>query len=169
MFVPKSLDRSVADAARSLFPDAWLDSPDDCILPTSSTKNVVMPPNGEYLRFSTNYERFAAQELSKRLDTKAFTKKGFMLQAVAAGWHHKSAEQLKEIGDRVGRERILVMHGTSDNMITVHHGRVLVEELKPMKSFVMEGSGHVLMLEKTEWYNGVVVKMVAETEKMGRK
>lgn len=34
-----------------------------------------------------------------------------MLQAIAAGWHHKSAEQLKEIGDKVGRERIMVLHG----------------------------------------------------------
>lgn len=169
MFVPKSLDRSVADAARSLLPDSWLDSPDDCILPTSSTNKVEMPPNGAYLRFSTNYERFAAQELSKRLDTEAFTKKGFMLQAIAAGWHHKSAKQLKEIGDRVGRERILLMHGTRDNMITVHHGRVLIEELEPGKSLVIEGAGHVLMLERMEWFNKVVEEMFAETEKMEKK
>lgn len=169
MFIPKSLDRSVTDASRSLFPDSWLDSPDDCILPTASTRDVVMPPNGEYLSFSTNYERFAAQELSKRLDTEAFTKKGFMLQAVAAGWHFKSAGQLQEIGDKVGRERILVMHGTRDNMIACQHGQVLIEELKPGKSFVVEEAGHVIMLERTEWYNGVVEAIVAETEKMGKK
>jgi pimeloyl-ACP methyl ester carboxylesterase len=168
MFVPKSLDRSVTDAARSLFPDTWLDSPDDCTIPSPSTKSVTMPPNGAYLRFDTNYERFAAQELTKRLDTEAFTKKGFMLQAIAAGWHHKSAAQLKEIGDRVGRERILVLHGTKDNMITVHHGRVLIAELEPRKSFVVEGAGHVLMLERTAWYNGVVEEIVAETERMGK-
>ena len=92
-----------------------------------------------------------------------------MLQAIAAGWHFKSAEQLKEIGDRVGRERILVMHGTRDNMITCQHGRVLIEELKPGKSHVVEGAGHVLMLERTEWYNGVVEAMVRETGKMGKK
>lgn len=169
MFIPKSLDRSVTDASRSLFPDSWLDSPDDCILPTTSTRDVIMPPNGEYLRFSTNYERFAAQELSKRLDTEAFTKKGFMLQAIAAGWHFKSQAQLAEIGDKVGRGRILVMHGTMDNLITCQHGRVLIEELKPGKSYIVEGAGHVLMLERTEWYNGIVKAMVTETEKMGKE
>lgn len=169
MFVPKSLDRAVTDAARSLFPDSWLDSPDDCILPTASTRDVIFPPNGEYLRFSTNYERFAAQELSKRLDVVAYTKKGFTLQAIAAGWHFKSAKLLQEIGDKVGRERILVMHGTGDNMIPCQHGRVLVEELKPGKSFVVEGAGHVLMIERMAWYNGVVEGMVEETEGMGKK
>jgi pimeloyl-ACP methyl ester carboxylesterase len=169
MFVPKSLDRAITDASRSLFPDSWLDSPDDCVLPSATTRDVVLPPNGAYLRFSTNYEHFAAQELSKRLNTVAFTKKGFVLQAIAAGWHFKSKKQLEEIGDGVGRGRVLVMHGTRDNMITVQHGRVLIEELKPGKSFVVEGAGHVLMLERTEWYNGVIEEMVAKTEKMGKK
>jgi hypothetical protein len=41
MFIPKSLDRSVTDAARSLFADKWLEAPDDCRVPTAST------PNGE--------------------------------------------------------------------------------------------------------------------------
>lgn len=169
MFVPKSLDRAVADAARSLFPDTWLDSPDDCIVPSASTPNVELPPNGAYLRFGTNYERFAAQELTKRLDTQAFTKKGFVLQAIAAGWHYRSKEQLESIADRVGRERILVMHGTRDNMITVEHGRVLIEELQPRKSFLVEGAGHVLMLERMRWYNEAVEEMVTETEKMEKK
>jgi hypothetical protein len=31
-----------------------------------------------------------------------------MLQAIAAGWHYKSPAQLKELGDKVGRERISV-------------------------------------------------------------
>lgn len=119
MFIPKSLDRSVTDAARSLFADAWLVKPDDCPLPTAETPNVVLPPSGAYKRFNTNYERFAAQELSKRLDTPSFTKQGFMLQAIAAGWHHKSAAQLKEIGDKVGRQRIMVVHGMFPTSITV--------------------------------------------------
>jgi hypothetical protein len=39
MFIPKSLDRSVTDAARSLFADKWLEAPDDCRVPTASTPN----------------------------------------------------------------------------------------------------------------------------------
>ncbi len=91
------------------------------------------------------------------------------MQAIAAGWHYKSAKQLKELGDKVGRERILVMHGTKDNMITFHHGKVLIEELQPRKSYVKEGSGHVLMLELTEWHNGVIEEMVTKTQAMGRE
>lgn len=78
MFIPKSLDRSVTDAARSLFADAWLEEADECRVPTSSTPNVVLPESGAYKTFSTNFERFAAQEVSKRLDAASFTKQGFM-------------------------------------------------------------------------------------------
>jgi hypothetical protein len=69
MFIPKSLDQSVTDAARSLFSEEWLALPDDTIIPSSSTPNVILPSLGKYGTFATNYERFAAQELSKRLDT----------------------------------------------------------------------------------------------------
>jgi pimeloyl-ACP methyl ester carboxylesterase len=160
MFVPKSLDRAVTDSARMLFSPSWLAKPDDTILPTSSTPNAVLPPSGHYQRFSTNYERFAAQELTKRLDTEGFPKKGFMLQAIAAGWHFKSPEQLRELGDRVGRERICVMHGTADNMISVPHGRKLIAMLEPGRGEIREGVGHVFMLEEWEWHNGVVREMV---------
>lgn len=68
-----------------------------------------MPKSGKYGKFETNYERFAAQELTKRMDKDGFQRKGFMMQAIAAGWHHKSAEQLKELGDKVGRERMYVL------------------------------------------------------------
>jgi len=42
MFIPKSLDRSVTDAARMLYSDAWLEAEDDAPLPTSTT------PKGSY-------------------------------------------------------------------------------------------------------------------------
>ncbi|KUJ23887.1 alpha/beta-hydrolase [Mollisia scopiformis] len=165
MFLPKSLDRSVTDAARMLFSDAWLARPDDTIVPTSSTPNVVLPPSGKYSMFTSNYERFAAQELSKRLDLEGFQKKGFMMQAVAAGWHRKSAGQLKEIGDKVGRERIMVLHGTGDNMISVPHGRKLIEMLKPGTAVIREGTGHVFMLEEWQFHNEMIEGMVEKGEK----
>lgn len=83
-----------------------------------------------------------------------------MLQAIAAGWHFKSPEQLRELGDRVGRERICVMHGTADNMISVPHGRKLIAMLEPGRGEIREGVGHVFMLEEWEWHNGVVREMV---------
>ena len=154
MFVPKSLDRSVTDAARMLFTDTWLALPDDTKVPQPSTPDVVFPPSGEYKKFNSNYERFAAQELKKRTDPDiGFGKKGFMLQAIAAGWHYKSPEQLKEIADKVGRERIAVVHGTRDNMITLPHGEWLIKCLEPGVTEIREGKGHVIMIEETRWHN----------------
>ena len=169
MFRPKSLDQSVTDAAHSLFSERWLNAPDSTILPNSSTPNVDFPPSGVYATFTTNYERFAAQELTKRLDPSGFPKKGFMMQAIAAGWHYKSPAQLQEIREKVGAGRIQVLHGTSDNMISVPHGRKLIEWLKPGRSFVQEGVGHVFMLEETEFHDRVVEELVSRAERMQKE
>jgi pimeloyl-ACP methyl ester carboxylesterase len=169
MFLPKSLDKSVTDASRMLFSDAWLESPDDTKVPDSSTPNVELPPSGKYGTFTTNYERFAAQELTKRLDVEGFPKKGFMMQAIAAGWHYKSPKQLQELGDKVGRERIMVIHGTKDKMISVPHGRKLIEWLKPGVGVIREGTGHVFMLEEEKWHNEMVVSMIEKGEKLRGK
>lgn len=166
MFLPKTLDKSVSDAGHMLFSDAWLDSPDDTQLPNASTPNVELPPSGKYGMFETNYQRFAAQELTKRLDLDGFPKKGFMMQAIAAGWHYKSPKQLEELGDKIGRERIMVMHGTKDNMISVPHGRKLIELLKPGVGVIKEGIGHVFMLEDAKWHNEMMESMVVKTERL---
>lgn len=165
MFIPRSLDESVKHASRNLFSDEWLAGSDDSPIPTESTPDVNLPPGG-IKRFPSNFERFAAQELNKRLDPEAFQRKGFVLQAIAAGWHHKTAEQLKELGDKVGRERIQVLHGTKDNMITVPHGEKLIQEIKPGVSYIREGKGHVLMLEEWKWHNNVITEIVTKTEAM---
>lgn len=89
-----------------------------------------------------------------------------MMQAIAAGWHHKSAAQLAEIGDKVGRERIMVLHGTKDNMISVPHGKKLIEMLKPGVGVIKEGTGHVFMLEEWRYHNRMVVEMVEKAEKL---
>jgi pimeloyl-ACP methyl ester carboxylesterase len=166
MFLPKSLDKSVSDAAHMLFSDAWLDSPDDTQVPDASTPKVELPPSGKYGKFETNYQRFAAQELTKRLDPEGFPRKGFMMQAIAAGWHYKSAKQLEQLGDKVGRERIMVLHGTRDNMITVPHGRKLIEMIKPGVAVIKEGYGHVFMLEDAKWHNEMVESLVQKSEKL---
>jgi len=68
------------------------------------------------------------------------------MQLIAVGWHHKSAEQLREIGDEVGRERILVLHGTEDRIISVPHAHKLIEFLRPGKGVVVEGMGRKFFL-----------------------
>ncbi|CAL8576461.1 hypothetical protein XPA_002342 [Xanthoria parietina] len=109
-------------------------------------------------------------ELEKRQDVEGFTRKGFICQAIAAGWHHKSPEQLKELANKVGRQRIQVLHGTLDNMITVPHGDTLARELgedEGVTKIIVEGRGHVLHLEEEKLYRGVLQKMVEKTENLG--
>ncbi|RDL31159.1 uncharacterized protein BP5553_09948 [Venustampulla echinocandica] len=169
MFIPKSLDKAIVDGSRMLFSDAWLDSPDDTEVPTTSTPGVILPPSGAYKKWATNYERFAAHELVKRLNPVDFPRKGFILQAIAAGWHYKSADDLKRLGDAVGRERIMVMHGTADKMITLPHGRKLIEMLAPGTGLIKEGNGHVFMVEEWKWHNEMVRKMAEKGLEFNRE
>lgn len=174
LLLPKSLDRSVADAARQIFAHDWLVQPDDAHLPKPGiTPNCHPPPpptppsppptttdtapTTEYLHFPTNAHRFVAQEVHKRLDARGrFKLAGFVLQLIAAGWHHKSGAQLGAMADAVGRARILVVHGTADGMISVPHGRKLIDFVKPGKGLVVEGMGHAPLVERCVWFNGLV-------------
>ncbi|KAJ4292870.1 hypothetical protein N0V88_005528 [Collariella sp. IMI 366227] len=83
----------------------------------------------------------ARGEMHKRLDRSRFGIKGFLLQLIAAGWHHKSRAQLEAMAEQVGRERILVMHGTQDRMISLPHGEKLIEFLRPGRAVVVRRWG----------------------------
>lgn len=97
-----------------------------------------------------------------------------MCQALAAGWHHKSAEQLRDIADKVGRRRIVVVHGEADRMISVPHGRTLIEELNAggkggedvVRGEIFEGQGHVIPVEKREEIARIIEDAVLTGEKM---
>ncbi|KFZ12036.1 hypothetical protein V501_04434 [Pseudogymnoascus sp. VKM F-4519 (FW-2642)] len=169
MFLPKSLDRTIIDVAYNMFPDSWLDAPDTLHLPSSTTPGCLPAAghtdweSGAYGHFPTNFARIAAQDLEKRSDTDSFGPKGFILQAIAAGWHDMSPERLKELGDKVGRERILVVHGTEDRMLTFPHGEALIKQLEPGQSYVRDGRGHVLLIEEQDWHDETVAKLWAKT------
>ncbi|ORY70319.1 glycylpeptide N-tetradecanoyltransferase, partial [Pseudomassariella vexata] len=166
MLLPKSLDRSVQYAAKNIYAPGFPEQPDNSTLPDSSTPRVKPPPGGgEYLMFATNYERFAALEAYKQADP-GFTKKGFLMQLVAAGWHHKSPAQLKEMADKVGRERILVLHGTQDGMISLPHGKKLIEYIQPAVGHIVEGMGHAPIIEKSAWLHELLEERFAEGEKL---
>ncbi|KAE8154195.1 Alpha/Beta hydrolase protein [Aspergillus avenaceus] len=148
MFIPKHVDTELARLAHTLFGGDFLDRPD--------TEYEDPEKN-----FPTLRERFAASQLKKRDDTESFTKKGFMLQIVACYFHYKSAEQLKALGDNVGRERIAVLHGTEDRMLTFRHGEILHEEIgEGILWKVYEGSGHVLMWENEQEVNQLLEELV---------
>ncbi|KAL9106019.1 MAG: hypothetical protein Q9187_008620 [Circinaria calcarea] len=150
LFIPKAIDAQLDEIKTRLFSESWLAEPD---------------ADGN---FPTNGDRFAAQEVKKRLDTEGFTRKGFICQAIAAGWHHKSAKQLEQLGANLGRERIQVVHGTVDNMITVPHAETLVKELGGedlgVKRVIFQGRGHVLLMEERAAFAKLITDMIERTE-----
>ena len=152
LFVPRDIDVQLADTKRRLFAPEFLEEPD---------ADAYVDADGVKHSWPTNGDRFAAGEIRKRQDTVGFTRKGFILQAIAAGWHHKSDAQLKELGDRVGRERICVVHGTVDGMITFTHAGLLKKGLGEGIGFkVFEGKGHMLPWEVRNEFNALVEGMV---------
>lgn len=173
MLIPRSLEDSVRGVAWNTFPPAYLAEPDTIHLPTPDPDKRIHPPAqptgaSSYLHFENNYSRFVAGEIHKRRDTKRFTSKGFLLQLIAAGWHHKSPEQLREIGDRVGRERILVLHGTADRMISVPHGYKLRQYLggedSGLTAVIRDDMGHAPPLECTEWFHELMEDRIRKGE-----
>lgn len=159
LMVPKSLDVQIARVKADCYSAGWLKKPDE-------TESVVKP-------FPTNGDRFAAGELTKRLKPDAFTRKGFLCQLYAAGFHHKSAAQLKTLGDVVGRERIMVLHGTGDHMIDFVHGEMLLAELGGEEGGVTksfhEGIGHVAPFELRKQFKEIVAGRIAKTEALVKK
>ncbi|GAQ36917.1 hypothetical protein ABZX51_000922 [Aspergillus tubingensis] len=148
MFIPRHVDIELERMARSLFPEDFLAEPD------TEYEDPAM-------NFPTKRDRFAAGMLHKRADTEAHTKKGFMMQVLACYFHHKSAEQLKLLGDQVGRERIFVCHGTRDLMLTFRHGEIIREEIGDgIQWKVFEGSGHMLGWEREHELNKMLEEFV---------
>ena len=148
--IPKSVDVKLANVKGRMFSEKWLEEPD---------------AEGH---FPTNGDRFAAQEIKKTADPLAFTTAGFILQAISAGWHYKSPAQIAEIGDKVGRERIQVIHGNVDRMITPPHGEVLAAELggpdQGLTTIMVEGKAHGLPMEWRREMTKAVATLVEKTE-----
>ncbi len=146
-----------------LFPTSWLDAaPGD----VTDNNKKEMPSNPS--NYPTNGDYMAALELHKRLDPTGFNRRGFTLQAIAAGWHHKDSAQLKALGDLVGRDRIQVMHGRLDRMISATpHAEVLVRELGggEVKNVVFEESGHVLFIQNREEIRKLIGEFVDRNSK----
>ena len=154
LLVPKDIDVQIADTKQRMFSPAWLNEPD---------------AEGH---FPTNGDRFAAQELMKRKSVDGYTRKGFLLQALAAGWHHKSRQQLEQLGDKVGRERIQVIHGTVDRMVTFPHGELLAKQLggeeKGVTFIAVEGRSHALQMEWRRALTKAIAAMIEKVETMPR-
>nr|OQO20912.1 hypothetical protein B0A51_13086 [Rachicladosporium sp. CCFEE 5018] len=146
LMIPKSLDVQIDNLKHDCYSDAWLSQPDE-------SEHTVSP-------FPTNGDRICAGEVDKRTTPGALTRTGFLCQLAAAGFHYKSAEQLKQLGDAVGRERILVVHGKQDRMIGFVHGEMLLRELGGEESGVTksfhEGLGHVMPIEMRKEFRELI-------------
>jgi hypothetical protein len=175
LFIPKSVEKQIETVKHNLCTESWLVQPD-------TLEKVVQS-------FPTNGDRIAANELWKRGHDTYFTKKGFMLQLIAAGWHYKSPVQLAALAESVGKRRIMVVHGTKDRMITFPHAVVLWRGLekgegRTGKEFVgmedepdvwdkgeiekrfVRGQGHVLPIEMREEFSGWLEELVKRGEEL---
>ncbi|KAK3062020.1 hypothetical protein LTS18_004974, partial [Coniosporium uncinatum] len=159
LLVPHSEDTQLANIKHNIYTERFLNAPDSL-----GPESIAKP-------FPTNGDRAAATEIWKRRNPQLFTRPGFLAQAIAAGWHHKSDTQLKELADKVGAKRILVVHGEEDRMITFPHASVLLEglggeEAGVRKEFVEE-MGHVVPIEMREEFGRWIEEVVERTERMG--
>ena len=151
---PKSIDAQITKVKADCYSAQWLARPDDCEFVVES--------------FPTNEDRITAAEVTKRSNHEAFTRHGVLCQLYAAGFHHKSAEQIKKLGDVVGRDRILVLHGMKDQMIDFIHGEMLLRELGGEESGVTksfhEGVGHVAPFEIRHDFKRILAERIEKTE-----
>lgn len=149
------MDKQLAKVKADCYSPQWLTLPDE-------TEHTVQP-------FPTNGDRFAAAELSKRMSVGKFTRTGFLCQLMAAGFHHKSAQDMQQLGDKIGRDRIMVLHGEGDHMITfTPHAQLLLSELGGEEAGITKHHvpvlGHVAPFEMRKDFNRWVAEMVDKTE-----
>jgi pimeloyl-ACP methyl ester carboxylesterase len=159
LFIPQALDVKLHGIKYRLYSDSYLHLEDE------------IDPVAE--RYLTNADRCMAIELQKRLDPAVYPKCGFILQLIAAGWHCKSPEQLAELAGKVGHDRIMVIHGTRDRMVSFPLGEELLEglggEQAGITKIFIDGQGHVIPIEMGREFNGWVERFIRKTEGMGGK
>jgi predicted esterase len=101
----------------------------------------------------------------------------FILQAVAAGWHHKTPAQLAKLATSVGPHRIMVVHGTLDRMITYPHALDLLDGLRggsggsndgTIEEHLVQGQAHVIPLEMRADFNSWIANFIERTEGLAK-
>ena len=70
------------------------------------------------------------------------------------------------LADAVGRERIQVVHGSVDKLITVMHGQMLAKflgtETQSVTYTEVEGCGHVILFERRKELGRMITEFVAK-------
>lgn len=52
-------------------------------------------------------------------------------------------------------------------LVTVFHGRKLMDLLKPGVGIIREGTGHVFMVEEWRWHNEMIENQIEKVSKLG--
>jgi len=165
---PRTLDETLESNALAMFNHRWLTEPDDCATPKAGMPGVRMPPGGEYLMFDNNFQRYAAQEINKQRQTNygAADQWALLGHCLAGQLHRKTDRQLVDMANRVGRERILVLHTKEDNMVPAFHGEKLMNVIQPGVALMNDGQGHVPKLERARWFNELLEVSFANGEEL---
>jgi len=157
---PKSVEQSVQYVSTRIYAAEWIYGLDDAVIPDEATPRCNMPPShingGVYGRFGTNYERCAAQDVLRRETppySEQYSRFGLWAQMFGAATHRKTKEQLQDLADKVGRDRIWIVHGDQDAMIDVSHGERLRDAIQPAYWSIEKGMGHGAIVERTAWFN----------------
>lgn len=150
---PKPLEQQIFKIKADCLTPEWCAQPDE-------VEEVVQ-------RYPTNGDRFTATEIRKRTTPDWYTRHGFLCQLYAAGFHHKSAAQIKRLGDVVGRERILVFHGNADAMIDFVHAEMLLRELGGEESGVTKSFhpdiGHIAPYQMRKEFHDIIASRIEKT------
>lgn len=131
--MPKSLDAKL-NQYKSWVGSSWLPLPD------------------QYEDFPTNEDHFAAQEITRLKHS--FHRLGFLCQLIGVLRHNTSEDQLNRIVETIGGERILIVHGALDRVITVPHAETLYNgfrgEDRGVTKEIFEDAGHYIPTEKKD-------------------
>jgi pimeloyl-ACP methyl ester carboxylesterase len=153
LLLPRSLEGAIAHNAGSHFEAEWLAARGKHILDTN-------PDDGEYhvqvqqsFVYASNYDKWVALQAAMMKESG-----GWGLNVVrdwlfpmAAMLHNTSPDTLNQIRERVGSERIMVVHGDKDRMIHNKHGRNLAYNLGVGDCHLAPGSGHGIIWDNTQW------------------
>ena len=82
--------------------------------------------------------------------------------------HKKSAKQLQQVAARVGGNRIQILHGTIDNLITAPHAEVLYDRLggeaAGVTKTMFEGRGHYLPWEERLEFKRLIEDLIEKVQ-----
>ncbi|KJZ77067.1 hypothetical protein HIM_03388 [Hirsutella minnesotensis 3608] len=166
---PGSEETQIANMIHLLFPDDWLAKLDTDGDPSpSTTSRFKLPPEmgGKPAYFESNWQRYQAWEMSKRRRKGLMPLSGELCQAVAVVTHRMSDRELRAMADAVGRERILVVHGTEDRLLSVEHGHHFIDVIQPAQGIIIEGMGHACIMERSMFINKTLEESIEVWNKL---